>query len=120
MIRLKIKKPELVFQKAKTAEEALEQSIKKWNWIADVIEEVDSMLDDDHCPLCNFFDGSQPHCTHEHRGDDALCQNCPIDEYTNGCACDGTPYVSVLDRMTDVENKICDEIEFLEELRDNL
>ncbi len=98
------------FPEHMSTKEAIKKSIKKWQFIYDNIDNINQEAGGDTCALCYLYSGGG-------------CFDCPIMEDTDGDNCQGTPWwtahETVTDRYATKENKqiaVQLEIDYLKEI----
>jgi hypothetical protein len=101
----------------KTRDEALEESITKWEWLVNWIEtnpdDDPPQTGEDSCALCHLYIKND-------------CNGCPVFEHTGAEYCEKTPYDSYADTTADAfpdRGKALrlarNEVKFLKSLRRN-
>ena len=102
--------PQVIGNRLRNGEDALELSIEKWEGKVDILEsdEIPVLYGADDCALCleylgNFLEG--------------YCKGCPVYNLTKQTGCEGTPYekyIGILDAHEEYDE--LDEDEAIEQL----
>lgn len=78
--------------------QALDDSIKKWEYNVTAESRSDMKLGAAHCPLCLIYNIYPVYSTNEETRHNAVrlnCFGCPVRRATNGKYCKNTPYYDV-------------------------
>ena len=102
--------PQVIGNRLRNGEDALELSIEKWEGKVDILksDEIPVLYGTQDCALCLEYLG-----THK----DGYCINCPVYNLTKQIGCQGTPYETYIEILNaHKEYEELDEDEAIEQL----